>query len=90
MLFGSIMSFSLAVVSGNSLASSRRTYCEVQLVSSDGMAMGKPIRTRYCNKTSNPEWEQELILYVCHLARNASIGDCYDTKDVDRRSFGLF
>lgn len=23
--------------------------------------MGKPLRTRYCNKTSNPEWNQELI-----------------------------
>lgn len=26
--------------------------------------MGKPMRTRFANKTSNPEWNQELILYV--------------------------
>ena len=51
----------ITVVSGNSLASSRRTYCEVQLVSSEGSPIGKAIRTRYCNKTQNPEWEQELI-----------------------------
>ena len=33
-------------------------------MSGDGVPMGKPLRTRFCNKTSNPNWDQELILYV--------------------------
>jgi hypothetical protein len=62
--FNKLPFFYHLVCQAQGISSSRKVYCELSVLSSAGATIGKPQRTKFASKSSNPTFDQDLYLCV--------------------------